>query len=336
MSHFWKKKQKNIEIVEFLEKMEDFDDFSLVTQLTRRELIHVLESIAGLKELIVEQSLMRPLDKIANMSLLQEHNCKRVQQLYLDRGIVWDQNLSSRVFLIRPSLQIVRKICELVKAEPKFSYSAVFVDKRQNICELEFEKNGIYGLIELFELNISFIPLESDLFSLELPQTIPKNARIDHQALAKSIWQLESLYGLIPNQFTIGKLSYDCQTILKQICEEIKEPKPTANQPISHMFIFDRYSDLVSPLLTGLTYESMLNDVFNYSCGKITFGEQVNSKLKQKQTGKNVVMLNNSDPIFGAVRNRHITQVFPFLSATAKSLQNSFDKASSKFFLRKF
>ena len=89
--------------------MDDLDDFSLIQTLTRRELIHVLESIAGTKELIIEQCLMRPLDRIASMSVLTAHGCPRVQQLHLERSIAWDPSLARRVFLCRPSLRIVRK-----------------------------------------------------------------------------------------------------------------------------------------------------------------------------------------------------------------------------------
>lgn len=306
----------------------DFDDFAMVTQLTRRELIHVLESIIGRKELVVEQSLMRPLDKIANMTFLKDHNCLRVQQLYLDRMINWDPNLKNRVFLVRPSLVNVRKICELIKAEPTVKYSAIFVDRKQNICDLEFEKQGVYGYVESYELNLSFIPLESDLFSLELPPELPHTSRTDYQAMARCLWQLQTLYGAIPNQFAIGQAATDCQRVFQRICQDSKEPAATANQPISHLWLFDRSIDHVSVFLTGLTYESMLNDVFKYSCGKIVFGEAVEAKLKQKSDGKKVIPLNNSDAIFSAVRNRHMSQVFPFLSARAKTLQESFDKAS--------
>ena len=310
--------------------MDDFD-FSMLTKLTRWELIHVLESITGSKELVVEKSLMRPLDKIANMSLLHEHSCKRVQQFYFDRIISWNPEVSNRVFMVRPELATVRKICEFIKADPGSSYSVIFVDKRRNVCELEFEKQGVYENVQFHQLNLSFIPLESDLLSLELPQDFVKSSKMDYQALAKGIWQIQSLYGLIPNQFTIGKAAAECQSVLKFIFEDQGEPAATANQPISHIFLFDRKADLASTLMTGLTYESMLNDIFDYSCGKITFGEDVNAKMKNKSTGKNIVALNNSDSIFGAVRNKHITQVFPFLSAKAKSLQSSFDKASSMF-----
>uniref|UniRef100_A0A7E4W9Z3 Vacuolar protein sorting-associated protein 33B n=1 Tax=Panagrellus redivivus TaxID=6233 RepID=A0A7E4W9Z3_PANRE len=298
------------------------------TQLTRRELIHVLESIPGSKELVVEQPLMRPLDKFASMTLLQEHGCARVHQLSLDRAVMWDSDSAARVFLVRPKLAIIRKLCELIKAEPAATYAGIFVEKRLSVCDVELEKAGVFGLIEIFELSLGFIPLESDLFSLELPQ-IPAAGPSDYLTIAKSLWQLQSLYGSIPNQFTIGKAAVACGKIFGRISHESGEPPASANQPISHLFLFDRHVDLVSTLLTGLTYESMLNDAFQYSCGKIAFGEAVESRLKQKNAGRRVVALNNSDVIFSAVRNRHMTQVFPFLSAKAKDLQQSFDRAST-------
>lgn len=76
----------------------------------------------------------------------------------------------------------------------------------------------------------------------------------------------------------------------------------------------------------------MLNDTFQYFCGKISFGDIVEAKLKEKTNIKNKIFsLNNNDAIFSIIRNSHMTSVFPFLSAKAKELQSSFDKVSSIF-----
>lgn len=90
--------------------MNLFDDFLFIKKITQSELIHILETISGSKELIVENCLMRPLDKIVSMTILQEHNCQRVQQLHMDRAVYWDHNLDHRVFLIRPTYPIANKV----------------------------------------------------------------------------------------------------------------------------------------------------------------------------------------------------------------------------------
>ncbi|KAI6205865.1 AB hydrolase-1 domain-containing protein [Aphelenchoides besseyi] len=244
------------------------------------------------------------------MSLLKTHDCPRVQQLHMDRGIQWDSTLNKRVFLCRPSLAVIRKIVELIRADPVPVYCLVLVDRIQNFCQSELERHGVYGLVDFYELNLYITPLESDLFSLELPQPTSKFAPDQLAPMARALWQLQSLYGLIPAVYGVGakKSGVGCT-----------------------MVIMDRNVDFASVLLTGMTYESMLNDCFQYSCGKIVFGENVENKLKNRnaKTTSRVFALNNSDVIFSAVRNKHITGVFPFLSSKTRALQISYNKANA-------
>lgn len=83
----------------------------------------------------------------------------------------------------------------------------------------------------------------------------------------------------------------------------------------------------------------MLNDIFSYSCGKIIFGDIVDTKLsphhqrqQSLQRTKRIYALNNSDPIFSAIRNSHMISVFPFLISKTKFLQMSFDRIAGQFF----
>jgi hypothetical protein len=89
--------------------MDEFDEFSLVTKLDQQKLTHLLYTISGSKELAVESNLLRPLDRICSMKILRNLNCQRVQQLYLDKTIIWDEKIEQRVFFIRPSIAITRK-----------------------------------------------------------------------------------------------------------------------------------------------------------------------------------------------------------------------------------
>lgn len=90
--------------------MSHFDEFGLITKMTQGEFIHILESIPGNKELVVHECLMRPLDKIASMSFLHEHDCLRVQRLHLDKSIYWSREIDHRVFLVRPTIAVARKV----------------------------------------------------------------------------------------------------------------------------------------------------------------------------------------------------------------------------------
>ncbi|TKR81117.1 hypothetical protein L596_015051 [Steinernema carpocapsae] len=311
--------------------MSDFDELSLVTLLAKRELVRILASIDGEKDLVVEPSLTRPLDKIASMSLLQQHHCSRVQQLLAGGNLVWGENVGHRLYLIRPSVGIAKLISEHIRAEPSKKYSVAFVDRKSNICEREFEKNGVFSSIDLYELQLSFLSIESDLFSLEIPQSNLRNgsSKTTH-SLAKALWQLQSLYGILPTVYGVGKLSQQTNAMMKQFYMEFGEPRPSPDRPISHCFLFDRNVDPVTPLMTAYTYESMIHDTFGIFCGKTVFGNEVTDRLRHKEGGKQkVTSLDNNDEVFSAVRNKHIGAVSQFLSSKTKSVQEGFDKANN-------
>lgn len=67
--------------------------------------------------------------------------------------------------------------------------------------------SGLFGIVDFYEFNLSLIPIESDLFSLEMPIVSMRNLGDDSWAIARALWQLQSLYGCIPTTFCIGPLA---------------------------------------------------------------------------------------------------------------------------------
>uniref|UniRef100_A0A0R3RG08 Vacuolar protein sorting-associated protein 33A n=1 Tax=Elaeophora elaphi TaxID=1147741 RepID=A0A0R3RG08_9BILA len=314
--------------------MADFDDFGLLAQMAQRELIHLLESMPEKKDLVVEPNLMRPLDKIASMSVLQEHNCAHVQQFQPHSSLTWSKHALRRVYIIRPTLSKVKRIAEHILAEPDRNYSVICVPQRLHICEQEFERCGVFGMVDMLELELPLIRIDAHLFSLEHHEftsaTLVDHTFIHLRAVAKSLWQLQTLYGLIPVVYGVGENSVHVNKLMKKLHTELGEPRSSPDQPIGHLFLFDRSLDFATVFLTGLTYESMVHDTFGISCGKVVFGEEVNKRMKSGNVSPSkITTLDNNDPIFSAIRHMHMTAVFPFLSAKAKSLQASYDKGSN-------
>lgn len=306
----------------------------LLCEVIRRELVHLLESLPGTKDLVVDATLLRPIDRIASMSLLQKHGCKRVIPLRLDSqmAIPWDSNVFRRVYLLRSSLDMARLLAQHVRATSEKHIAAIWVDRRLVVCERELERQGVYGLIESFELSISFISLESDLFSMEMPVT---TAQKDLLSPANALFQLQSLYGLIPTVYGLGEQTEMLWKLMHHVYIERGEPRSSPDQPISHLFMFDRSLDQATVLMTGLTYEAMLHEVFVIGCGKTSFGPEVEEKMKLEvdhgETTKKskVYILDNNDGVFSSIRNKHMTGVFPFLSSKAKEIQSDFNKGAS-------
>jgi len=57
----------------------ELPDFSMLKRLARDQLIYLLEQLPGKKDLFIEADLMSPLDRIANVSILKQHE---VDKLY--------------------------------------------------------------------------------------------------------------------------------------------------------------------------------------------------------------------------------------------------------------
>ncbi|XGW06953.1 hypothetical protein V3C99_016901 [Haemonchus contortus] len=306
----------------------------LLCEVVRRELVHLLESLPGMKDLVVDATLLRPLDRIASMSLLQKHGCQRVIPLRLNSptAIPWHPNVMRRVYLLRSSLDIARLLAEHVRASPDKQIAVIWVDRRLIVCERELERQGVYGQVESFELSISFISLENDLFSMEMPVT---TAHKDLLASANALFQLQSLYGLIPTVYGLGEQTEKLWKLMHHVYLERGEPRSSPDQPISHLFMFDRSLDQATVLMTGLTYEAMLHEVFTIGCGKISFGPEVEERMRPEiEQGEavkksRVYVLDNNDGVFSSIRNKHMTGVFPFLSSKAKEIQSDFNKGAS-------
>ena len=85
---------------------------------------------------------------------------------------------------------------------------------------------------------------------------------------------------MIPTVYGLGEQADRLWKILHQLYEVRGEPRASPDQPISHIYVFDRNIDLTTVLMTGVTYEAMLHDSFTISCGKIQFGPEVEDRMK--------------------------------------------------------
>uniref|UniRef100_A0AC35TKE1 Vacuolar protein sorting-associated protein 33A n=1 Tax=Rhabditophanes sp. KR3021 TaxID=114890 RepID=A0AC35TKE1_9BILA len=307
--------------------MGHFDNFVLLNQMCKNEIIHILESIEGSKDLVIEDCLVRLTDKIASMSVLQQHDVPRVQQLQEDRSIIWSDHLFQRVFIISSKVPVLKRISDYVKAEPNISFNIIFVPKMSLVCEKELESMGLFGIVKTFDLQIPFISIENDLYSMEYT-----TQALDPFSVAKAIVHIQSLYGIIPNTHSLGGGAIEVQKILKNYPKLFPEAMPNHHEesPFQSLFLFDRHCDLPSVLLSSSTYESLLHNTFGISCGKINFNTSLHEKLKNADNYKSKsVALTNADTIYAAVRNKHISQVFPYFSSEAKVIKTAFDNASA-------
>lgn len=95
---------------------------------------------------------------------------------------------------------------------------------------------------------------------------------------------------------------------------------PLQKCEIGHLFILDRDADVITPLLTQLTYEGSIDEHFGIQAGVAELPQHLNSD--SNKSGPSKVMLNSKDQVFGTIRHKHFAGVAGQLVRKAKEIES--------------
>ncbi|EHB18471.1 Vacuolar protein sorting-associated protein 33B [Heterocephalus glaber] len=304
----------------------ELPDFSMLKRLARDQLIYLLEQLPGKKDLFIEPDLMSPLDRIANVSILKQHE---VDKLYkVENKLVLSSN-EQLCFLVRPRIKNMYYIANLVKADKLAGrtrkYKVIFSPQKFYACEMVLEEEGIYGDVSCDEWAFSLLPLDVDLLSMELPEFFRDYFLEGDQRWINTVTQalhlLSTLYGPFPNSYGIGRCAKMSYELWRKLEEEEESETKSRRPEIGHIFLLDRDMDFVTALCSQVVYEGLVDDTFRIKCGSVDFGPEVTSSEKSLK-----VLLNADDKVFSEIRNEHFSNVFGFLSQKARNLQSQYDR----------
>lgn len=163
-------------------------------------------------------------------------------------------------------------------------YILYFVPHKTFMCEQVLADEGVSDCFaEIGECrNMDIFPFDTDLLSLEVEPTAFKECYVDGDTtmlttVARSLQKLEATFGAIPHvkaKGTQAAIALQRFLSLKQ-----NQPIPPAttrkNHPqhsaaeIDTLVLLDRAVDLVTPLLTPLTYEGIIDEFIGIQNGAI-------------------------------------------------------------------
>uniref|UniRef100_A0A8C5TV18 VP33B protein n=1 Tax=Malurus cyaneus samueli TaxID=2593467 RepID=A0A8C5TV18_9PASS len=301
-------------------------DFGILKRLARDQLVYLLEQLPGKKDLFIEADLMSPLDRIANVSILKQHD---VDKLYKVETRPAAGASDQFCFLVRPRVRTMRFIADIINADKMSGrsrkYKIIFSPQKFYACEMVLEEEGVFGDVTCDEWSFYLLPLDEDIISMELPEFFRDYfLEGDHRwinPVARALQLLNSLYGPFGKTYGIGrcaKMSYE----LWRDLEEESESEGQGRKPeIGHVFLMDRDVDYVTALCSQVVYEGLVDDTFRIKCGSVDFGPDVTSSDKSIK-----VLLNSQDKVFSQIRNEHFSSVFGFLSQKSRNLQAQYDR----------
>jgi len=304
-------------------------DVGALSQLSSENLRVLLRKIPGSKDLIIEPPLIPPLDKFAGMSLIKTCGVDRVfklEQQWPDASAA-----STKVYFVTPTLDKVKIILDHLQmsnnVQKGLIFHVIFMPKMLKEVDILLEEEGAHGKITIHDYLWELIPLDYDLLSLEIGNFFTSTFVNEETSLlssvANSILGMQTLFGQIKNRVAIGKHSVTVLDQLQLLEQSQHVQLSNSSRDISTMLIVDRSVDYASVLLSPLTYEALLNEVFNNVCGTIDLDERVTKGDHVK------LQLTSKDKMFMKIRAQHFTNIFASLGSYAKQLKDKQTKAAN-------
>ena len=255
-------------------------------------------------------------------------------------------------FLHSSSMQETQDLVHRLQAWPKrlrVHHRIVYLPVATDLVQEIWKSHGFLKQpnVTIQSLALDLVPLETDVWSTEYGVDALRQATVDGTpsplvtATARSLLKLQDLTGKIPRIQSFGNIAADVLAKFLSLTvdeaaasqSEVEEDTMEAST-VSAMVMIDRQVDLVTPMLTPLTYEGLLDDSFGIDTGFLTVPvEAINPNEDEKETGekkdvhnpseKVVISVHGSDKLYAQVRNQHVEVFGGFLQNQAMALKES-------------
>jgi vacuolar protein sorting-associated protein 33A len=214
-----------------------------------------------------------------------------------------------------------------------------WVPRRTLVSDQLLEEAGVLGDVNVSELPLSFFPLERDVLSLELDESfhdlyLSKDVTPNF-LLAKALMGIQQNHGLFPRIVGKGDNAKRVADLLSRMRQELLagEDATEANRvglspstTNESVIIIDREVDYVTPLLTQLTYEGLIDELFEIQNNQTkvdtsVVGAQAQSSAATSQSRKRTLQLDSSDKLYDQLRDANFAIVGSLINKVARRLQ---------------
>ncbi|KAL1556349.1 Vacuolar protein-sorting-associated protein 33 [Salvia divinorum] len=298
------------------------------------ELLNILRDIKGDKCLVIDPKLSGALSLLVQSSELKENGAElrhlTAEPIQTERTKV--------VFLVRAQPDLMRFICSTIHNDTSKGlhreYYLYFVPRRLVSCENVLAEEKVRELLNIGEFSLYMLPLDEDVLSFELDLT-EKECLVEGDEtafwnIAKAIHNLEFSCGVIPNVRAKGKGAARVADILTRM--QTEEPVNTSNMgiplpEINTLVLLDREVDMITPMLTQLTYEGLIDEFLGVKNGAVELDASI---MGNQQEGKKAkVPLNSSDKLFRETRDLNFEVVVQVLRQKATSMKQDYTEIST-------
>ncbi|KAI0640015.1 Sec1-like protein [Trametes polyzona] len=247
-------------------------DVSVLKELARKALVDSLNSVNGSKTLVLDPTLAGPLGLVTEVALLKHHGVDKM--FWLEPGPL-SATSTNVVYLCRPLIKWIKLIADQIKRHAresqKHTYTLLFVPRASTLVTRVLEEEGVLGDVTISSYNLQFIPVAEDVISLENDNAF-KELWVDGDETViydsmQALVTLQKLHGLFPRIVGKGDYAARLANLLSKNTHPSSSGAPsdnhlnTASETIDSLIVLDRRVDMISPLLTQLIYEGLIDEL---------------------------------------------------------------------------
>lgn len=315
--------------------------------------------VRGKKNVVLDRSLVGPIGTVVKVATLQEYGVQKFFILENDnvdasqRNVVFiargecgrhaetiartNTNMSSLIYLANTPQDQIKRVQR--ESQTGHEFHIFWVPRRTLVSDQLLESAGILGDVNVSELPLHFFPLEKNVLSLELDDSfrdlyLTKDVTPNY-LLAKALMEIQQNHGLFPRIIGKGDNARRIADLLSRMRLELlageggAEAARTGLSPSTtneSVIIIDREVDFVTPLLTQLTYEGLIDETFTIQNNQTKVDTNVVGAAPQSsgattQSRERTVQLDSSDKLYEQLRDAHFGIVGGLLNKVARRLQ---------------